>query len=264
MVRDMITHFGIVSLLLAVLLFAGILLCLEIGRRLGMIRRAADPDSVGEGVSAVDGAVFGLMGLLIAFTFSGALQRWDVRRAQVVEEANDVGTAWLRIDLLPVQAQPPLRDLFRRYLDSRLAVYQRLPDPVAARAELVNSEGLQREIWKSAAAACLEPDGERARILLLPALNAMIDITTVRTMALLTHPPLIVYVLLLSLLLASSLIAGYAMAGSAVRNWVHMLCFAAAMSISVYVILDLEYPRAGLFRIDHIDQVLIDLRAGMK
>ena len=260
----MVTHFGIVSLLLGVLLFFAILACLEIGRRLGVRRHAADPDSVRAGVAAVEGAVFGLMGLLIAFTFSGALQRWDGRRALVVEEANDIGTAWLRIDLLREDKQPPLRDLYRRYLDSRLAVYRSLPDPVAARAELAKGEKLQGEIWRYAAAACLEPDGERARILLLPALNAMIDITTTRTMALFTHPPFVVYWLLLALLLASSLIAGFAMAGAPVRNWMHMLCFAAAMSVTVYVIVDLEYPRAGLFRIDDFDQVLVDLRTGMK
>ena len=191
------------------------------------------------------------------------MQRWDVRRTLVVEESNDIGTAWLRIDLLPSDSQPALRDLFRRYLDARLAVYSALPDVEQARAELKRSEGLQSEIWSYAVTACSVPEGERARLLLLQALNAMIDITAVRTMAMLTHPPNVVYVLLVGLMLASSLVAGFAMAPAPARNWIHMLCFASAMSISVFVILDLEYPRAGLFRIDQVDQVLIDLRASM-
>ena len=260
----MVAYFVYIAVALALLLFGCILACLEVGRRLGRVRHLADPESARAGAVAVEGAVFGLMGLLIAFTFSGALQRWEVRRTLVVQEANDIGTAWLRLDLLPVKAQTPLRELFRRYLDSRLAVYERLPDPLAARAELAKSEILQREIWSSAVAACLRPDGERARLLLLPALNEMLDITTTRTMALLTHPPTVVYLLLLALLLASSLVAGFGMAEAPIRNWTQMLCFAAAMSVSVYVIVDLEYPRAGLFRIDVVDQVLIDLRAGMK
>jgi len=259
----MLVYFGAFSVVLAIALFAGILGCLEIGRRLGRMRRAADPESVRVGAGAVEGAVFGLMGLLIAFTFSGALQRWDARRALAVEEANDIGTAWLRIDLLRSETQPALRDLFRRYVDSRLAMLRVLPDVAAARAELARSDALQREIWSYSAAACSVPEGERARILLLPALNAMIDVTSTRTMGMLMHPPMVVYALLLALLLASSLIAGFGMSAAPVRNWVHMLCFAAAMSVSVYVIIDLEYPRAGLFRIDEIDQVLIDLRASM-
>ena len=260
----MLGYLAYIAVGLGFALFGGILGCLEIGRRLGRVRHVNDPESARAGAAAVEGAVFGLMGLLIAFTFSGALQRWDVRRTLVVEEANDIGTAWLRLDLLPAPAQPPLRELFRRYLDSRLAVYERLPDAVAARAELAKSASLQSEIWSSAVAACLGPDGERARILLLPALNEMLDITTTRTMALMMHPPAVVNLLLLGLLLASSLVAGLGMAEAPVRNWTHMLCFAAAMSVSVYVIVDLEYPRAGLFRIDAVDQVLIDLRAGMK
>ncbi len=61
--------------------------------------------------------------------------------------ANDIGTAWLRIDLLPAEAQPEIRDLFRRYLDSRLLTYKKLPDLAAAEEELARSISLQGEIW---------------------------------------------------------------------------------------------------------------------
>jgi len=72
-----------------------------------------DPEAIKSGSGAIEGAVFGLMGLLIAFTFFGAAARFDTRRAMVIEEANNIGTAWLRLDLLPVSAQPPLREKFR-------------------------------------------------------------------------------------------------------------------------------------------------------
>ncbi|MFI5316889.1 MAG: DUF4239 domain-containing protein [Myxococcota bacterium] len=231
---------------------------------MGRSRHAADPDAARAGAAVVDGAVFGLMGLLIAFAFSGAMQRWDARRSLVVAETNDIGTAWLRLDLLPADAQPALRDLFRRYVDARLAVYQSFPDLDGVRAQLALANGLQGEIWSQAVAGCLAPDGERARMLLLPALNEMIDITTDRTVALVTHPPVAIYGLLLAIALASSLLAGYAMAPSATRNWLHLLCFSAAMAVGVFVIVDLEFPRAGLIRIDSVDQILIDLRATMK
>ena len=97
--------------------------------------------------------MFALLGLLIAFTFSGAAVRFDQRRSLIVQETNDIGTAYLRLDLLPPSAQPALRDLFRRYLDSRLEVYRRLPDIEAARAELARSNELQGEIWSRAVAA---------------------------------------------------------------------------------------------------------------
>ena len=85
------------------------------------------------GLGAVDGAVFALLGLMIAFTFSGAASRLEVRRQLIVQEANAIGTAYLRLDLLPPGAQPGLREDFRQYVDARLAVYSKLPDIEAAK-----------------------------------------------------------------------------------------------------------------------------------
>jgi hypothetical protein len=125
---------GTSTWILAVLgLFVGMLSLIELGRRLGQRRMARNLEGARAGLGAVEGALFGLLGLLIAFTFQGAATRFDTRRALIVEEANAVSTAWARLDLLPVAAQPPLRDLFRRYLDARLEVYQRMPDLAASR-----------------------------------------------------------------------------------------------------------------------------------
>ncbi len=97
-------HHALISLSIALALFAGMLLLLDIGRRIGARRRAQDAGGAGAGTGAVEGAVFALLGLLVAFTFSGAASRFDARRALVVEEANAIGTAYLRLDLLPASA----------------------------------------------------------------------------------------------------------------------------------------------------------------
>jgi hypothetical protein len=249
-----------VAPLIGVGLFLGILALLELGRRIG-IRSGAQEDGARAGIGAVEGAAFGLMGLLIAFTFSGAASRFEARRELIVQEANAIGTVWLRLDLLSEGAQPALRDGFRRYLDSRLATYAKLPDVAAARAELKRSEQLQREIWSASVPACREA-GPPACALLLPALNDMIDITTARTMAAENHPPTIIFALLIVLALVCSLLAGYAMTGP-IRRPLHMAGFAAITALSVYVILDLEYPRIGWIRIDSTDRVLRELRASM-
>ncbi len=247
---------------LTVALFLGMLLFLEIGRRAG-IRRLQDDATVPEGIGAVDGAVFAVLGLLIAFTFSGAATRFDSRRQLIVEETNDIGTAYLRLDLLPADARPALRESFRSYLDARIETYRKLPDIAAARESLAKSNELQRQIWRQAVDA-IQPDGAPAApMLLLPALNAMIDITTTRTMATQLHPPRIVFVMLFAMALAASLMAGYGMTGSALRSRLHMLGFALVMAVAVFVILDIEYPRLGLVRVDAFDQALADLRESM-
>src|SRR3954447_15446630 len=157
--------------ILAVLgMFAGTFVLLEVGRRFGARRLALDPEGAKSGGGAVDGAVFGLMGLLIAFTFSGAAVRFDTRRAQIVEEANCIGTAWLRLDLLPASEQAPLREYFRQYTDARLDAFRKLPDVKAWKAELDRAGALQNQIWTRSVAAC-SASAPPVTMLLLPALN---------------------------------------------------------------------------------------------
>lgn len=253
-----------VTAVFALCLFLGMLFLLEAGRRIGVRRLTQDPKGVRAGVGAVEGAIFGLMGLLIAFTFSGAASRFDARRQLIVEETNAIGTAYLRLDLLPATTQPALRESFRNYLDARLAAYRALPNIQAAMAGIDKANALQREIWTQSVAACQSGDSSAATMLLLPALNQMIDITTTRTMAAQMHPPMVVFAMLVVLALVSSLLAGYGMAAGKARSWIHMVAFAAIMAVTAYVILDVEYPRLGLIRIDAFDQALVSLRQGMK
>lgn len=244
-------------------MFVGMILVLETGRRLGARRLAKDPESAKAGTGAIEGAVFGLMALLIAFTFSSAASRFDTRRAIGIEEVNNIGTAWLRLDLLPAAAQPPLREQFRNYVDARLAFCAKLPDIDAAMGELARATALQDELWKSAVAACRESSSSTASMLLLPALNQMIDITTTRTMAARTHAPQTIYAMLGLLVLAGSLLAGFSLASGKGHNWFHNVAFALIMALAIYVILDFEFPRMGLIRLDAFDQALLDVRQSM-
>ena len=244
-------------------LFLGIILLLVLGRRMRLARMEREGDA-GKGVGAVEGAVYGLLGLLIAFTFSGAATRYDSRKLLIVEEANAIGTAYLRLDLLPAGAQASLKEKFRQYVDSRLEIYQKLPDKKAAKAAFDKSTSYQNAIWAEAVAASQSSSSSSPTMLLLPALNQMIDITTTRTVASQVHPPSIVYFLLMGLALVSALLAGYSMGESRSHNWLHTLLYAAILSLAIYVILDLEYPRLGLIRIDAADQLLLDLRHSMQ
>ena len=101
--------FNTISILLLIGVFAGMLLSLIIGQRLGRREKDVGTDSGRIQLTAVEAAIFGLMGLMIAFTFSGAAQRYELRRQLVVDEANAIGTSYLRIDLLPTVRQATLR-----------------------------------------------------------------------------------------------------------------------------------------------------------
>jgi len=251
--------------LFALLLFIGMLLLLETGRRFGTRRRLKESEGERAGLGTVEGAVFALFGLMVAFTFSGAATRFNEKRMLVAEEVNCIETAYLRLHLLPHQAQPALQELFRRYVDSRLETYRRLPNMAAAEMEMAESKKIQEEVWTEAVAATRLADSHPSSgLLLLPALNNMIDISTTRTMALQLHPPRIVYALLLGLGFICSLLAGFRMSSGQHRSWLHILGFTVLTVIIVYVMLDVEYPRAGLIRLESADQLLVSLREHMK
>jgi hypothetical protein len=249
--------------LVSLLMLVGMLVLLETGRRIGIRRLKADPEGYRAGVGTVDGALFALLGLLLAFTFSGAATRFDYRRDLIVAESNAIGTAWLRLDLLPAERQPALRDLFRRYLDSRLKYFSLANDLPAANAELARGVALQNDIWREAVAAAAAGGTVPGYTLVLPAINDMIDIVSTRVMATLTHPPQVIFGLLIGLGLICAFLAGHGMAGGKSRSIAHMAGFAVTLAITVYVIMDLEYPRRGLIRVESADVMLIQLRASM-
>jgi len=255
---------GVFGSAIAAGLFVGILAALSLGRWIGRRTIAQYSPAPPPNIGSLESAVFALLGLLIAFTFSGALSRFDVRRAQVVDEANAIGTAYLRVDLVAASAQPRLREAFRGYVDARIATYRKLPDLRAAKVELARSQELQAEIWRQAVDATRQPGSHpAAAILLMPALNQMFDITSVRVAATQMHPPPIIYAMLVGLALAAALLAGYQSAREKAIDWMHQIGFAAIVALTVYVILDIEHPRLGLVRIDAIDQLLMNVRAGM-
>jgi hypothetical protein len=247
-----------------IVIFFGVLVALRLGRLLGG-RAITRFGSIGSTIGSLEAAVFALLGLLIAFSFSGALTRFDARRAQVVQEANAIGTAWLRIDVLPAAAQPKLRETFKAYVDARIAIYRKLPDMKAALGEVARSMASQDEIWTQAVEAVQLPKARPdAGWLFMPALNEMFDISTTRFAATEMHPPVIIYAMLVALALVAALLAGYQSAGEKGYAWIHKIAFATIVSATVYVILEIEYPRLGLVRLDAIDHLLVDVRARMK
>ena len=247
------------SLLVAMVAF------LELGRRYGLKNLADESEKAATGKRIVEGAFFGLLSLLIAFSFSGAVSRFDHRRELIIEEANDIGTAYLRVDTLAPETQPQMRDLFRAYLDSRLAVYRAIPDLDAVKREIARSTALQNQIWQLAIESTRAPGAHpNAGMLLLNALNTMIDISNTRIWAALTHPPVVIFGLLFVIALICAFIAGSSLSAAKSHAWMHALAFASLTCISIYVVLEIEYPRVGFIAIEKYDQALIDVRASMK
>src|SRR5262249_8828944 len=131
-----------------------------------------------------------------------------------------------------------------------------LEPPDVARAE--------NDMWTHAAGAPPGPGGERARVLLLPSMDDMFSVALEARLARRIHPRLVLSAVLGVTALAAALFAGYGVASRSIRNWVFMVGIAATVSMAVYVIIELEYPRLGLILVSDMDRALVELRATMQ
>jgi hypothetical protein len=208
--------------------------------------------------SAIEGAIFGLFGLLLAFTFSGAIGRYDTHRKLVTDEVNDIRDAYDRIDLLPKQQQDQFRQDFRAYVTTRLDRF----DAEESEPVSIETTRLQKKIWSETIEATTNNDGSHSdgARLLLPALSQMFDIANTRKNTFDLHPPTVVYLLLFTLSSGCAFFAGYNMTD---RNHLHILAFALVISLTVYSTLDIEYPRKGFIRLNSTDQQFTTLRDSM-
>jgi hypothetical protein len=232
------------------------------GHRFGRRRIQRVGESATSGTGIVEGALFALLGLLIAFTFATSYSRFNIRRDLAVQEANAISTAYLRLDVLAASKQSELRAKFRDYIESRLAFWRHLGNASALNNELKRGKTLQSDIWTLAIDATQDdPEGRR---LLLPALNEMIDITTTRLNAIKAHPPPLVFVTLFALALLCAWLVGHAMSNAEALNWAHIVGYAAMVTLTIYVIIDFEFPRYGLIRLDFAQEALEDVKDAMR
>lgn len=239
-------------------LFVGMIVCSYVCYRFGQ-RSTKDGKAQTEVTGVVSGAVFALLGLLIAFTFSGANTRFDARRQLIVQEVNAIESMHGRLDLLPAAAQPALKGLLQDYAASRAALYDKLSDPEATKAELATAARLGKALWQGILAATAEPQYASARALLVNAMDDMLDIVTLRSAAIRSHPPLSIWAMLFLIAFACAGLTGHR-AGVTRNHWSfnHVL-LAAVLTCVLYVILDIEHPRHGLVRLDGENHSLVEL-----
>ena len=155
----------------------GILLAVSIGLRLGMHKRARRAGTQSTPIPEIVAAMFGLLVFMLGFTFSLAASRFETRRALVVDEANAIGTAWLRAGMLPEPNGTVVRKLLREYLEVRLTAVQSAGD---LRQGLARSGELQKQLWAEAEAVAGKNQGSIIVGLFISSLNDVIDLHTKR------------------------------------------------------------------------------------
>lgn len=240
--------YSLSALALALIVAALAAVALEVGFRIGEGHRRRVPESASAGSGPIEGAIYALFGLLLAFSFSVAVMHYDTRRALVVQEANDIATAYLRADVAPEPERATLQRLLRDYLDARIAFS--LADFRSADVDRWRARGgeLRRDIWR-VASDLMRRDPHEGHALLAASLNTMFDTRATRLASLDLQLKDSVVLMLAATAALAAATAGYASGLKDDRHPVAWMIFLLLLVLVLNVIFDLDRPRRGLYRV---------------
>lgn len=241
--------------LLCLGVLAGMCLLAWAGYRVARWRQKPD-DPPSEIFSTISGAVFALLGLLLAFSFHGSYERYEQRRQLIRQEVDAIRTVSAYLDLLPAAVQPALRTNLAVYAQSRAAYYVKLTNVTEALREKDRANALQVGLWREALAAVREQPRDLVGALLLPAVNDLARIANERSAVVRAHIPSTIWLFLLGVALACAGLAGYRAGVAGRPGTLYLVLFALVTAAVLYLILDIEYPRFGLINLDEANQHL--------
>ena len=222
----------------------------ELGYRYGLRRQGRESELSKTVSNSLKGSVFALVALLLAFSFSGTTNRFDLRQRLVLDQANAVGTCYLRAGLLDEPARSEIRDILRRYVDIRLEHFRAGFQSSLGEKLQLDIDQLMRNLWgQIESASDANPEAIRTS-LIVPAANEVIDLTSTRAWANRNHLPEPVLVLLLVSVVISSLLLGHSSGQAASRHPGLWLSSNLVLALVVYVVLDLDRPKRGFIQID--------------
>ena len=230
-----------------------VLLSVEAGYLVGNLRRRSEADEKNAPIGSLVGATFGLLAFLLAFTFSAASTRYDTRKQMVLQEANAIGTAYLRADLLPEPQRTDARNALAAYTKLRSGGVTSLLRPEV----MAESSALQDILWGTAVSAgTLRPDSP-VSALFIQAVNAVIDLDGERITAGRNRIPDSIWTVLYALTVLSMAAMGYQFGLSGVRSWGETVILGLAFTLVILLIADLDRAQSGVVRVSQ--QPMLDL-----
>ncbi len=240
------------SFLIVGILFVSLLVAIEAGYRIGR-RVASDVEEASRThVNTVQASLIGLLALLLGFSFSMALHRYEMRSVAVAEEANVAGTTYLRAELLPVALRAPARELLRRFVDQRISA-----GTVNLAQEELRAEKLKEidqtfaQLWSIARQAAAEDGRPVTSGFFIQSLNDLIDSYGRRNASLDRHVPEVVLHLLFGTFLLAAAIVGYAAGLAEHRASFVTYLMVGLIALLVFIVIDLDRPRRGFIEVDH-------------
>jgi len=234
------------------------LLADEGGFRVGYFRARREHKEGDATVGAIVAAELGLLAFLLAFSFNLAASRFDARRHTLVDEANAIGTTFLRAAMLPEAQGGPVRQLLRDYADMRLAPTRGAPiDEVLRR-----SEEIHQRLWAEAIVAAEHDPRSLPTSLFIQSLNNVIDMHATRVLAVLrSRLPLPVWTILIAVSLLSFFTMGYQAGLTRASRSPAVVVLALTFGAVIWLIANLDRPGEGFLRVNQ--EPMIDVRRMM-
>ena len=245
MINEFLARIFINQWLVLLVVSVFLLILAEVGYRLGCSSRRRDPERTEAHSGTVQGAVLGMLGLLLGFSFAMAVGRYDTRRTLVLDEANSIGTTWLRTDFLNPPMREEVRDLLVRYTQLRVESFAKLDDPASLARFRKEVAEIHNALWAtSSSAARANPTPLAATF--ITSLNETIDLDASRMAAGRNHVPGAVWLLLLVVSGCGAWSSGYGSGAGGQRSAFSQLVFPILIGIVITLIVDIDRPRNGL------------------
>jgi hypothetical protein len=254
--------FGLNQWLIFAIVTAFFLFASEIGFRLGWRAQSKSNEPTRSQVNMLEAASLGLLALLLGFTFSMALTRFDTRKQLVLDEANAIGTTYLRAQLLPDPARKEVSNLLRRYVDVRLDFYQVGVNQRKLQNVDDETEKLHKALWSYAMATGGRDPRAIPTGLFIQSLNEVIDLHAKRVTAMENHVPESIFVLLLIVATLSLGLVGYGAGMGRDRNLLPTVISVILIASVILLIMDLDRPRRGLIKVSQ--QSMVHLQESLK
>jgi len=209
--------------------------------------------------STILGSLFGLLGLLLAFSFSLATSFLGIRREIIIDESNNIGTAILRSDLYSEGERKLFRADFKQYIEARIDYFAYKDVKTVLEAQ-DRSVKIQQALWIRASSLSRDSGNYVASMQMIPALNSVIDISNKRYYIDSVHLPEPIIYLLVIMACACAFFVGYTISGKERFDWLLIPGFCLLTSMIVFLIFDIDRPRRGLITLDKINKSIVDLR----
>lgn len=244
---------------ISILLFTLIITCYVIGSRVGKWQKKVNPDGKSEGVGPLEGALLGLLSLMLSFTFSSANSRFESRNNLIGEEANEIHSALMRSDLYPDSIRVSYRQDLKQYVQARIAYYDAHNDTKKIAAAVKEAKRIMARIWDRTADLSRPTTSSMPHSLMIATVGKLTDLISSRESARIKQVPDLIIWLLISLSLLGSFIIGYARKEKK-KDWIIISVYTVMNVATIFTILDLDRPFSGVIKTDMMEAKIVALR----